>query len=86
MRSCDVDDVHVWVCDELGVRAIGFCAAGGFDFFEKVGGPRGGGGRGCCCDDVLNIVDFAGSRVSEEVFRKCWRKGGQLVSTIVMEE
>lgn len=29
MRGGDVDDVDVWVGDEVGVGAVGFCGRGG---------------------------------------------------------
>jgi hypothetical protein len=42
VRGGDVDDVDVGVLDELLVRAVGFGALGGADFFEEVFGALGG--------------------------------------------
>jgi hypothetical protein len=68
VRCGNVDYVHIRVFDELVVGAIGFCGAWPIDIFDECFRTGlGGGGRGCC-EDVLDIVDTAGSRVGEKIF------------------
>jgi hypothetical protein len=63
MRCCDVYYVYVRVFDELVIGAVGFCCAGTLDIFDEVFGAGLGRGRCCCCEDVLDIVYIARSRV-----------------------
>ena len=66
--SSDIDDVDRGIGNKLCVGAIRFSSGGCFDVFEE-GLGAGCRGRGCCCcNDVLNVIDTAGSRVGEEVF------------------
>lgn len=50
-----VDDIDIWIFDELMVGTICFGGAGGLDLGEECGCAVFGGGAGCCCDDMLDV-------------------------------
>lgn len=43
VRGGNVDDVYIWIFDQLLVGAVCFCGAGGVDFGEEGLGAGGGG-------------------------------------------
>lgn len=55
MGCGDVDDVDVWVADELEVGAVCFGRWGGFYVGEECLCAADGGGAGGCGDDVLDV-------------------------------
>ncbi len=60
MRRGDVDDVDVFVFDELFVGSVGGCGGGTFACFEELLCSRGRRGRGGCRDGMLYIGDIPG--------------------------
>lgn len=66
-----VNNVDIWISDELGVRTIRGSRVWSLDFRYEVAGARSRGGR---CDGnnlVGNIINVANCWVSEKVFCKC---------------
>ena len=58
-----VDDVDVWVADEVVVGAVGGGRGGAFARFEELFGAGGGGGGGGGDDGVVDVGDGAGGGV-----------------------
>lgn len=63
MRGGNVDDVDVWVGDEVRVGAVGGCSFRGAYFFEEGLGPRQGGGGGGSDDFVADVGGVASGGV-----------------------